>query len=87
MVYVNSRRIAAFSRSSHGKCLEKRGRFDHAAEISLGLCQDSVPSTISIVILNVIASMEQHSCDVVQLGQEALCPHHLQKMHSDKNRH
>lgn len=31
--------------------------------------------------------MEQHSCDVVQLGQEALCPHHLQKMHSDKNGH
>lgn len=50
-------------------------------EASLG----SAPSTIRIVILNAIASEEQHSCNVAQLGQEALCSDCLQRMHGDNN--
>lgn len=53
----------------------------------MGLRQGSAASTMRIVILNVIASIEQHSCNVVQLGQEALCSHCLQKIHSDNNGH
>lgn len=45
----------------------------------MGLRHGSAPSTMRIVILNVIAGMEQHSCNVVQLGQEALCSHRLQE--------
>lgn len=53
----------------------------------MGLRQGSAPSTMRIVILNVIASVKQHSCKVVQVGQEALCSHRLQKMHSDNKGH
>lgn len=44
--------------------------FDH---LLMELCQGSAPSTMRFVILNVNASMKQQSCNVVQLGQDALC--------------